>query len=327
MNETENLEITKSMKNAGVFFFLVMILQIPMTVLVAAILNSIPEKYFFLVSVLMTQGYLLFCGLIYMAVTKTRFRRDLQLKKFRLSSFFLSLLVLITASPMATWLNACSQLFAKNEVAGNIFEMTELLPAWLGVIVIGCLPGFIEEFLYRGIIFSGFRKRSVLTGVLVSAFSFGVMHMNFNQIMYAIYLGLIFALVVEATGSIVSTMILHMLFNAVNTLYLYILPKMFEILGQFSEEYANANLNEMMMKTPAKSEIIMMLVSLAPFAIGGLVLTILLLKQIAKINGRTLTMAALRGNQEEVSKTKPVNVWLLIGWAFCLINAAAALFM
>lgn len=327
MNETENLEIKKSMRNAGIFFFLVMILQIPMTVLVAAIINSVPEKYFFLVSILMTQGYLLVCGLIYMVVTKTKFSRDLQLKKFRLSSFFLSLVVLITASPMATWLNACSQLFAKNEVAGNIFEMTEVLPAWLGVIVIGCLPGFIEEFLYRGILFSGFRKRSVLTGILVSAFSFGVMHMNFNQIMYAIYLGLIFALVVEATGSIVSTMILHMLFNAINTLYLYVLPKMFEFLGQFSEEYANANLNEMMMQTPAKSEIIMMLISLAPFAIGGLVLTVLLLKQIAKMNGRTLTMASLCGNKEEVSKTKPVNVWLLIGWAFCLINAVAALFM
>lgn len=322
-----NNETKKAMRNAGIFFFLVMIMQMPYAALVHFVAGKLLENYYFLVSILMTQGYLLACGLIYMAVTKTKFQRDLRVKKFRLSTFFLSLVLLVTAAPMATWLNAFSQLFAKNEIAGGIFEMTELLPAWLGVMIIGCLPGFIEELLYRGILFSAFRKRSILTGVIISALSFGFMHMNFNQIMYAIYLGVIFALVVEATGSIVSTMILHMLFNAMNTLYLYILPKMFEFMAQFSEEYAKIDLNETMAQTAKPSEILFMLAVITPFAIGGLVLTILLLKQIAKINGREFTWACFKGNKEEVKKTKPITVGIILGWLFCLINATAALFM
>lgn len=333
--ELENTETVKveqitdakiGMRNAGIFFFLVMVMELPYAFLVRAIAERLPSNYYYLVSILMTQGYMLVCGLIFMAVTKTKFKKDLKIKKFRVSSFFLSLIVLITAAPMATWLNAFSQLFAKNEIAGGIFEITEMLPAWLGVMIIGCLPGFIEEMLYRGILFSAFKKRSVLTGIIVSAVSFGFMHMNFNQIMYAVYLGIIFALLVEATGSLISTMILHMLFNAMNTLYLYILPKLFEFLGRYSAEYVDVDLNKTMSQTASKPQIIAMLVTITPFAIGGLVLTILLIKQIAKMNGREFTWNYLKGDKDEVKKTKPVTVCLILGWLFCLINATAALF-
>lgn len=325
-NTGDVIETKKAMRNAGIFFLLVILMETPYAFLVHTVAGFFPKNYYVLVSIFMTQGYLLICGLIYMAVTKTKFKRDLQIKKFRVSSFFLSLLVLITAAPMATWLNAFSQLFAKNEIAGGIFSFTEIVPAWAGVMIAGCLPGFIEEFLYRGIIFSAFKKRSILTGVIVSAVSFGLMHLNFNQIMYAVYLGIIFALVVEATGSLVSTMILHMLFNAINTLYLYILPIMFKFMEQYSGEYANVDMNEMLSETANKSEILMMLAVIGPFAIGGLVLTFLILKQIAKINGRTFTWTFFKGDKEEVKKTNPVMICLMIGWLLCLINATAALF-
>lgn len=39
------------------------------------------------------------------------------------------------------------------------------------------------------------------------------MHMNFNQMAYAVVIGLIFGFVVEATGSIIPTMIMHFLIN------------------------------------------------------------------------------------------------------------------
>lgn len=197
---------------------------------------------------------------------------------------------------------------------------------WLGIIIIGCLPGFIEETLYRGIIFTAFRKRSILTGVVISALSFGLMHMNFNQILYAVYLGAVFALVVEATGSIVSTMILHMLFNAINTSYIYILPKLYEWLGQYSEAYANVNMETLFNQTPAKAQLIPMLGVLTPFAIGGVVLTALLLKAIANINGRPFTWAHICGKKEEIKQTNPINLFLVLGWIFCLAIAIWSLF-
>ncbi|MDE5864215.1 MAG: CPBP family intramembrane metalloprotease, partial [Lachnospiraceae bacterium] len=196
-------------------------------------------------------------------------------------------------------------------------------PLWLGVLIIGCLPGFVEETLYRGIVFHAFKKRSVLTGVIISALSFGLMHMNFNQILYAIYLGAFFAFMVEATGSLLSTMLLHMLFNAVNTVNMYLLPKLYDWLSAFSSEYKDIDLEEVLLQTPDKQQLLTSLGVLAPLAIGGVVLTVLLLKAIASINGRSFTWEYIRGNREETSKTKPITVCLVIGWIFCLLNAVA----
>ena len=318
-------ETKKSMWKASIFFFAVLVLEIPLAFLVGFLQGIMPVKYTTLISILMTQGYLLLSAIIYLVVTKTSLTKQLQVRKYKISSFFLSLVLLITAAPMATWLNVLSQLFVKNETSAAIFEVTEAVPMWLGILIIGFLPGFVEETIYRGIMLTGFRKRSVLTGVVISALSFGLMHMNFNQMLYAIYLGIVFAFLVEATGSLVSTMVLHMLFNGFNTLYIYILPKVYDFMAQYSDEYANINMEEIMNAQPQRQQLLAMLVAVAPFAIGGLVLSWLLLKAIANINGRTLTWKSLCDVKEENVQTKPINVFLILGWAFCLVMALGAM--
>ncbi len=322
--DVQQLKVKKTnsaMKMAGLFFFLVMILEVPLSFLVLGLQSAIPTEYTVLASILITQGYLLVCGLIYVLLAKQSFGEDLLVKKYRVSSFFLSVVMLLCASPMASWLNLLSQFFAKNEISNSIYEVTKVVPMWLGILIIGCLPGFIEELLFRGIIYGAFRKRSILTGIVVSALAFGLMHMNFNQIMYAVYLGVIFALLVEATGSLVSSMFLHMLFNAVNTSYVYILPKLYTFLGRYSSEYANVNIDELMNTTVSKQELLSSLMMFTAPAFIGLFLTILLLLQIAKLNGREFTWAHICGDKEEVRMTKPVNVPLLLGCAFCIAIA------
>lgn len=310
-----------AMKMAGLFFFLVMILELPLSMLVIILQSVVPTEYNVLTSILITQGYLLVCGCLYALLTKQSFGEDLLVKKYKVSSFFLSVVLLLCASPMASWLNLLSQFFAKNEISNSIYEVTKVVPMWLGILIIGCLPGFIEEVLFRGIMYGAFRKRSILTGIMVSALTFGLMHMNFNQIMYAIYLGVIFALIVEATGSLVSSMILHMLFNAYNTAYVYILPKLYEFLGQYSSEYANVNMDELMSATVSKQDILSSLLMITPTAFIGLFLAVLLLRQIAKINGRAFSWKYICGDKEDTQQTKPVNIPLLLGCAFCVAVA------
>lgn len=320
------MNVKKSMKRAGLFFFIILALQLPASLVVGLIARSLPEEYTSLVSILTVQGYLLLSALIYIAVTKSSLSKDMGIRKFKLSSFFLCLILLLTATPMANFLNVVSQLFAKNEVGNAIYDITGVMPGWLAVLMIGCMPGFTEEVIFRGIIHRAFRKRSVLTGVLVSAISFGLMHMNLNQIMYALYLGIIFALVNEATGSLLSTMIMHMIFNGFNTALIFILPKLFDYLAQFSSEYADFDMAASMNQTPDKSMLIMAMGVWAPFAIGGLVITILLLKAIAHINGREFTWASLTRVKEGCEDVKPVNVSIMICWIICLGFALIALF-
>ena len=124
-----------------------------------------------------------------------------------------------------------------------------------------------------------------------------------------------------ATGSIVSTMILHMLFNAVNTSYVYILPKMYEWLGRYSQEYADMDIEAIFEQTPSGTQLLPMLFVWAPFAVGGIVLTILLLKAIAGLNKRPFTWAYICHREKGSEKNGPVTIFLILGWAFCIAIA------
>lgn len=318
--EQQLLSVKDAMEKAGVFFFLLMILEIPLSVLILYVQNLMPVEYNTLISILITQGYMLVAAIGYMFLTKIKPVENLRISRYKIVTFFLSIVVLVTAMPMATWLNLFSQLFTSNKTSNAIFGVTQVIPAWLGILVLGCLPGFVEEVIYRGIIYTAFKKRSVLTGIVISALSFGLMHMNFNQMLYAVYLGVVFALMVEATGSLVSTMLLHMLFNAVNTAYIYVLPTLVRWTGQFSAEYADMDTEAMLQAGATGAELLPALFLLVPLAVGGLVLTWLLLKAIAHINGRSLTWKTICEQRQKQEKTKPVNVWLMLGWALCLIS-------
>ncbi|MGN0437654.1 MAG: lysostaphin resistance A-like protein [Lachnospiraceae bacterium] len=331
-----NVTMTKKeMRKAGAFFLIILLLQLPLSFVFSFFSKYIPEDSYYLASVLITQGYLLVSAIVYLLITKKKFTLDLQLKKYKLSSFFLSLVVLMTAAPMASVFNIISQFFAKNRTSATIFEISEKLPVWLGIIVVGCLPGFIEETIYRGIMYQAFRRRSILTGIIVSAVSFGLMHLNFNQILYAIYLGVILALLVEATGSLGSSMILHMVFNGVNTAYVYILPKILQYMTTISKEAADlyldvngeVNMLGIMSETPTKLQLMSTLIMYLPMAMIGLVLTILLLRKIAKINGRDLSLSHMLGDIRLKAVVPPVTVCLVLGWIFCLINAVIELFI
>lgn len=316
-------QIKKSTKQAGLFFFLLMIMEIPAAVLVGMVQDMFSDDKSTLVSILITQGYLLLCAVIYILVTRKSLKSDFRMRSYRFATFWLSLLVLIVASPMSVVLNLVSQLFVKNEVSSAIFDITKSIPPLAAILVVGCLPGFIEELIYRGIMYSAFRKYSILAGAIVSAVSFGLMHLNFNQIPYAIYLGLIFAFMVEATGSLFSTMIMHMIFNAVNTCYLFLLPqllKMLEELGQGTGQ----SIEDLVNQQPTKAQIMTSMAFWAPGAIIGVLLVILLIRKISEINGRTLTWDRLsRSNADDTEENgvtvRPVNIWLILGWIFCIV--------
>ena len=82
--------------------------------------------------------------------------------------------------------------------------------------VMAVMPAFNEEFLCRGILYGAYRQRAKTTGIWLSALAFGLFHLNFNQMLYAVYLGIVLALMVEATGSIYTSMLMHFLLNGFN---------------------------------------------------------------------------------------------------------------
>lgn len=94
---------------------------------------------------------------------------------------------------------------------------------WLNLLLLAVLPALVEEYVFRGLIFLGYKKRNPLKAVLLSAALFGFMHLNINQFSYAFVLGIVLALLVYATGSIIPGILVHFTINGYSVVVSYIL--------------------------------------------------------------------------------------------------------
>lgn len=143
--------------------------------------------------------------------------------KIKISTFFMAILFTFLLMPLTSAINYISMLFVDNAV-NAISEDVLQMPFLIMLFMIGIFGPFSEEFVFRGIILRGYKNSgSVLQAVIWSAILFGVMHLNFNQAAYAIAMGIMCALIVEASGSLWASVIVHMVFNtpSVCMMYLY----------------------------------------------------------------------------------------------------------
>jgi membrane protease YdiL (CAAX protease family) len=274
-------------------------------------------------NVMISQGYFLVCVSIYLLATRQKVSEALRIRKFHLGSAFLVLVLLAAASPVAYWLNAVSQLFVANEIATTMYDISINIPYLAGILILGALPGVVEEIICRGVMLNAHNLRSLRAGIIISALAFACLHMNFNQMAYAFFLGLLFALIVEATGSLLSVMIAHALFNAVSVSFVYLLPLLLKLQEALTGVAAEMGAEEMLTGGAGRSELLMALLFITPFAIGGLVMSGLLLYLIAKLNKREEVFQSLykKEYKEKAAVDRsvpPVNPFLVAGLVVCL---------
>lgn len=85
---------------------------------------------------------------------------------------------------------------------------------WILQFMVVCVvPGFCEEFLFRGAILTNLLPFGRSNAILISAFLFGIMHQNPSQIFYAFAAGVVLGVLYERTGSIWPGTIVHLLNN------------------------------------------------------------------------------------------------------------------
>lgn len=120
--------------------------------------------------------------------------------------------IMLLAMPLLAFLNLISSLFAGN-AASDLSQKMIGGPGWLNLLFLAVIPSISEEFVFRGVFFHGYRRHGFWRAALMSGLIFGLMHLNFNQFSYGFALGVLFAAVVEATGSIYASMTIHFLIN------------------------------------------------------------------------------------------------------------------
>lgn len=214
--------------NINRMFLMIILLHICLVILM--VFGLIPEdvQRNMLMNILMSECVLIgpaFLFVRYMKKeenAKASMTRGLGFAKIRISSIFLVILTTVLLDPFVIMLNALTMLVADNAVAVMSESILEL-PALLGILLIGVLAPMCEEIVFRGIIYRGYRReKGMIPAVILSAFLFGLMHMNFNQAVYAFALGIAMALLVEATGSLWGSVICHVFFNTSEMVLMYL---------------------------------------------------------------------------------------------------------
>lgn len=88
----------------------------------------------------------------------------------------------------------------------------------LQFIVIAIVPAFVEELLFRGVILTNLLPYGKTAAVLGSALLFGVMHQNFEQLLYATVAGLVMGYIYVTVKSIWPCVMLHLANNALSVI-------------------------------------------------------------------------------------------------------------
>ncbi len=142
-------------------------------------------------------------------------------KKVKIPTILFTLLYTVMLYPISILANSISMLFVKNRVL-ELSDQILQLPMWQMLLSIGIFGPFVEEIVFRGVMLHSYQRTGRITGsIILSAFLFGLMHMNFNQFFYGFLLGIMLALLVEATGSVLTSFIAHATFNSVEVLMMY----------------------------------------------------------------------------------------------------------
>ena len=153
-------------------------------------------------------------------------------RRIKISTALMTVLYTFLLMPLATLANAISMLFVDNtvaELAGDILDV----PFFLMFLIMAVFGPFCEEMVFRGAFFRGFRRSGNIFGaILLSGLLFAFMHMNFNQAAYALLLGIMMALLAEATGSTVAPFIIHFIFNGQSVCLMYLQDKLAGVLEE-----------------------------------------------------------------------------------------------
>lgn len=181
-------------------------------VLTSIVMGILPVRIPIYLSVICSQLAVLIPVLLYCLKRKISLKELIPHRKMDLITALLVVVITYLMYPVMVVLNAITLLFTESAMTGVQMEMMDYNPVFY-TLIIAVLPACIEELTFRGVLFQSYRKKRVFTAILLSAFLFGCMHMNFNQFLYAFVMGIFVAFLVEGTGSIYSSMLAHFVLN------------------------------------------------------------------------------------------------------------------
>lgn len=232
-------------------------------------------------------------------------------RHIKISTALMTILYTVLVIPLSTLANMISMIFVDNvvgELAGDVLDV----PFAIMFLLMAVFGPFCEEAVFRGAFFRGLRKSGNIFGaVIMSSLLFAAMHLNLNQAAYAFVLGIMMALAAEATGSTMTSFIMHLIFNGQSVCLMYLSDR---FLPGFLEE-------ELQMDYTAR-EMFLTLSTYLQISLACTVLAVCVLSWMAANEGRRhflkIVWASRKNHREKIG-----SVWLVMGLMLAFVYMIA----
>ena len=170
---------------------------------------------------LLSELCLLIPAAFFLAKGRAGLASQLGLRLIKPTTFLMVIVYHICCYPIIIAMNAFTLLFSDNAALDIQAEFTgeSYFAIWFFVGLAGPL---VEEFVFRGVLLGGLRTTGrILSAIILSAALFGMVHMNINQLSYTFFAGIYWGLLAEATGSLIPSMVCHVLMNSFSVAAMY----------------------------------------------------------------------------------------------------------
>lgn len=214
----------------------------------------------------------------------------LHIKPLRIPTVLLVIVFTYVSYPIISLCNYISLFFTKNVIDNTMEELLGQYPTVVCVIAVAFVPCVVEELIFRGVLYRTYKQCGVGKAILLTAFLFGLFHMNLNQMSYAVVMGIVLVLLNEATGSMISSMLMHFFINATSVVSAAAYYKQY---GTLQSESQNGDVS--------------VLQQLIVLSIGSLIFMALLLRAMTKLEKRKWVMTILKQRKEKVKELQYIT--------------------
>ncbi|MBQ2744602.1 MAG: CPBP family intramembrane metalloprotease [Lachnospiraceae bacterium] len=264
---------------------------------------------------IMPEIILLLPSILYMAFMRDDTVSDCGVAKISPLTTFFTVLFAFCIIPLVSFINMISSLFVENGVSETLTRTVESNSLIVNLLVIALLPAVVEEIIFRGLIFNGYKKRNPFKAALLSAFLFGLIHMNINQFSYAFVIGILFALLTYVTGSVIPSIIAHFIVNGTSVVLSHLLVKL-----QKTDVAVNQATEMIVDENAIRVALFLMM---AVMALAGLALAVLLFYGICRKNRgfesfKMILKKPMRNSYDE-TQGRFFDGFLLLGIGICVL--------
>ncbi len=172
------------------------------------------------------------------------FKNVLRINRISLLNLFIILCIMGAALPVVGFLNMVN-LFIIEAVFGRVVlpdipvasNGTELL---INILIIGGSAGICEEIMFRGVIQRGMERLGAIKAILITAFLFGLVHLDFQRFLGTFVLGALIGFIVYRTNSIFGGIFAHFANNSIAVIASYAATRINELVKSMGEDQLTA---------------------------------------------------------------------------------------